>query len=272
MPLNYQLKFPHAPSSRRVSVAKMCSDDYSQTPEGRYMTTNVQQLEQLLEYRFSDQALLVQALTHPSYLHEAGESDGGDYQRLEFLGDSVLALLLAEMLYNHYPDWDEGALSQLRSRLAGQDVLADRARLLGLGDYILLGRGENLSAGRDKDSILADVLEALIAALYRDAGLPAARALVARLFEEPVAAPESLVLGRDSKSELQEYLSAHGLSQPEYRLMDESGPPHDRQFVFHILVGDQIVGIGRGKSKKIAQQVAAAEALGKFRSTAGPHV
>jgi ribonuclease III len=233
------------------------------------MTTNAQQLEHLLEYTFRDQTLLVQALTHPSYLHEASGNDGGDYQRLEFLGDAVLGLLLAELLYVRYPDWDEGALSQLRSRLAGQDVLADRARWLGIGNFVLLGRGEKQTAGREKDSILADVLEALLAALYRDGGLQAARTLVERLFEESAAAPETLELGRDSKSELQEYLSSSGYPLPEYRLIEESGPPHDHLFIFQILVGDKIVGVGQGKSKKIAQQAAAAKALGKFQSAAG---
>jgi ribonuclease-3 len=225
------------------------------------MTTNVYQLEQLLEYTFRDRNVLVQALTHPSYLHEVGGSEGGDYQRLEFLGDAVLGLLLAEMLYVRYPDWDEGALSQLRSRLAGQDLLADRARWLGIGNFILLGRGEEHTAGREKDSILADILEALIAALYRDGGLYVARTLVERLFAELVAAPESLELGRDSKSELQEFLSSNGYSPPEYRLIEESGPPHDRQFRFQILIDETIIGVGQGKSKKIAQQAAAAKAL-----------
>lgn len=236
------------------------------------MTTNVQKLEQLLEYKFRDQSLPAMALTHPSYLHEVSEGHGGDYQRLEFLGDAVLGLLLAEMLYERYPDWDEGNLSQLRSRLAGQDVLADRARSLGIGAFVLLGRGEEQTAGREKDSILADILEAVIAALYLDGGLVAARTLVAGLFEELVDAPESIVLGRDSKSELQEYLSLHDSSPPEYRLVEESGPPHDRLFGFHVLVDDQVVGVGQGKSKKIAQQAAAAEALDKLQSTTGQPV
>lgn len=233
------------------------------------MTTNVQQLEQLLEYSFQDPSLLVQAVTHPSYLHEVSEGGVGDYQRLEFLGDAVLGLLLAEMLYERYPDWDEGALSQLRSRLAGQDILADRARWLDIGGFIMLGRGEEQTGGQKKDSILADVLEALIAALYRDGGIQAARTLVIRLFEGVVAAPELLVLGRDSKSELQEYLSATGNLLPEYRLIEESGPPHDRQFVFQILVNDIVVGTGQGKSKKIAQQAAAAEALSRVQAASG---
>lgn len=225
------------------------------------MTMNIEQLEQLLEYSFRDRTLPAQAVTHPSYLHESGDSGGGDYQRLEFLGDAVLGLLLAELLYERYPDWDEGALSQLRARLAGQDVLADRARALGIGNCLLLGRGEELTGGQKKDSILADVLEALIAALYRDGGLQAARTLVLRLFKTMVADPESLLLARDSKSELQEYLSSHDSSPPEYRLMEESGPPHDRLFRFQILAGDTVVGVGEGKSKKIAQQAAAAKAL-----------
>ena len=236
------------------------------------MKVNVKEIEQLLEYGFHDRSLLVQALTHPSYLHEASGSDGGDYQRLEFLGDAVLGLLLAEMLYERYPDWAEGALSQLRARLAGQDVLADRARRLGIGNFILLGRGEEQTEGREKDSILADVLEALIAALYRDGALQAARTLVERLFTDLVAAPESLALGRDSKSELQEFLSSNGYSPPDYRLVEESGPPHDRIFIFQILVGGTVVGFGQGKSKKIAQQAAAAEALDKLQPVAGQRV
>jgi ribonuclease-3 len=225
------------------------------------MTANVQQLEQLLEYTFRDRSLLHQAVTHPSYLHEAKASAGGDYQRLEFLGDAILGLLLAEMLYERYPEWDEGALSQLRSRLAGQDILADRARKLGIGSFILLGRGEQLTAGREKDSIIADVLEAVIAALYLDSGLPAARTLVVRLFDELAAAPERLVLGRDTKSELQELLSLYEYSPPEYRLIEECGPPHDRLFRFQVLVDARVIGEGEGKSKKNAQQAAAAEAL-----------
>lgn len=236
------------------------------------MTTDIQQLELLLEHKFSDQSLLVQALTHPSYLHEAGGSGGGDYQRLEFLGDAILGLLLAEIMYTRYPDWDEGALSQLRSRLAGQDVLADRARSLGIGAFVQLGRGEEQTAGREKDSILADVLEALIASLYQDGGLQAARTLVVRLFEDLVATPESLVLGRDSKSELQEYLSSHDYPAPDYQLIEESGPPHNRLFRFLVLVGDRVIGDGQGKSKKIAQQAAAAKAVEMFSEKQGQTV
>lgn len=235
------------------------------------MTADIQQLEHLLDYVFRERDLLCRALTHPSCLNESG-ADTGDYQRLEFLGDAVLGLLLAELLYECHPDWAEGALSQLRARLAGQDVLADRARWLGIGPYILLGRGEEQSSGRQKDSILADVLEAIIAALYRDGGLQAARVLVVRLFEGVVAAPESLALARDSKSELQEYMSSNGYPPPEYELVEESGPPHDRQFMFQVSSKGSAIGSGRGKSKKIAQQAAAARALETLRNTHRPNV
>jgi ribonuclease-3 len=231
------------------------------------MNTIIQQLEQSLECTFLDQRLLLQALTHPSYLHEAG-GEGGDYQRLEFLGDAVLGMLLAELLSVRYPDWDEGRLSQLRSRLAGQDVLADRARSLNIGNYVRLGRGEERTAGREKDSILADVFEAILAAIYLDAGLEAARILVLRLFDELAAAPQNLLLARDSKSELQEYLSSQNYSPPEYQLIEESGPPHNRLFHFRIITAGRLIGEGAGKSKKIAQQAAAAKALEMFQQKA----
>jgi ribonuclease-3 len=233
------------------------------------MQSDFLQLEQSLGHVFQNQGLLVQALTHPSFLHENDEIDCRDYQRLEFLGDAILGMLLAEMLCLRYPDWDEGLLSQLRSRLAGQDVLADRARTLGFGEYILLGRGEEQSAGSEKDSILSDVLEALIAALYLDAGLDAARTLIVSLFDDLVASPERISLGRDFKSELQEFLSSSGHSLPEYCLIKESGPPHDRQFCFQVQVDDQPVGEGQGKSKKNAQQAAAAQALKKMQTECG---
>jgi len=223
-----------------------------------------------LGHGFKDRAILLRALTHTSYLHESDGIDGSDYQRLEFLGDAVLSMLLAELLYQGHPDWDEGSLSRLRSRLAGQDMLADRARMLGLGDFILLGRGEEQSSGRTKDSILADVLESLLAALYLDGGLEVARSLVERLFAVLAAEPQSLTLGRDSKSELQELLSEIGAQMPEYSLFEESGPPHDRLFHFKVLLDGRCVGEGQGKSKKIAQQAAAAQALDSVRASVGP--
>jgi ribonuclease III len=222
-------------------------------------SSDYDQLQDVLAYRFSCQTLLEQALTHPSYHNEYGE--GGDYQRLEFLGDSILGMLLAEMLYARFPDSQEGELSRMRSQLVNQGALAGIAREHGLGKFIRLGRGESQTAGRDKDSILCDILESLIAVVYLDGGLDAARKVVMELFDELIDTPHELNASRDTKSELQEILSSRGMSPPEYRLADESGPPHDRRFRFFVLFDNQLIGEGEGRSKKVAQQAAAAVAL-----------
>lgn len=227
----------------------------------RSMTADrLEQLQQALGYRFSDFTHLHQALTHPSF-HNEQEVCGGDYQRLEFLGDAILGMLLAEALFTRFPEADEGVLSRYRSQLAEQGSLAGIARERGLGAYVRLGRGEEQTSGRDKDSILCDVIESIIAAVYLDGGLEAARRVVKVLFDELLDAPWGATVSRDAKSELQELLSARRMAAPEYRLAEESGPPHDRQFRFLVLVEGRVVGEGYGRSKKIAQQAAAALAL-----------
>lgn len=218
------------------------------------------QLQERLGYRYGDPERLLHALTHPSYNNERTEQVG-DYQRLEFLGDAILGMLLAEDLYRRFPGADEGELSRSRAHLAGQGALAGIARSLGLGGAIRLGRGEELTGGRDKDSILSDVVEAIIATVYQDGGLEAARGLVGRLFEGQIGLNPAESAVRDAKSELQELLSARGLPVPEYRLVEESGPPHDRWFHFSVLVGGRVAGQGQGRSKKNAQQEAAGQAL-----------
>jgi len=220
----------------------------------------LEQLQQGLGHRFAEITHLRRALTHPSFLNEQ-ETGGGDYQRLEFLGDAVLGMLLAETLFARFPEADEGELSRSRAQLAEQGTLARIARGRGLGAFIRVGRGEEQTAGRDKDSILCDVLEAVIAAVYLDGGLEAARRVILALFDELLDAPWGLSASRDSKSELQEALSARGLAPPEYRLAEESGPPHDRLFRFLVLADGRVVGEGQGRSKKIAQQAAASRAL-----------
>ncbi|BCS53805.1 ribonuclease 3 [Geobacter sp. SVR] len=228
------------------------------------MEIDFDNLEQLLEHRFSDRRLASQALTHPSFQHEQSGAGEGDYQRLEFLGDSVLGMVLAETLYLRLPDRSEGDLSRSRSRMADQDSLASVARGAGVGMFIRLGRGEEQTAGRDKDSILADVLEALIGAVYLDGGLEAARRLVLRLFGDQLEKPGDALKINDAKSELQEVLSARQLPAPCYRLVGESGPPHCRQFRFQVWLGESVAGEGSGRSKKAAQQAAAVQALEKL--------
>jgi ribonuclease III len=228
------------------------------------MEPDLNELEQILDYQFHNKTVFRQALTHPSHEHERAGT--GDYQRLEFLGDAILGMVLAEALYQRFPERDEGVLSRYRSQVADQDTLADIARGIGLGRFIRLGRGEELGAGREKDSILADVLEALIAAIYLDGGLEQARRLIIRLFDQVLDLRESTLKINDAKSELQELLSARHLPSPQYCLLGESGPPHNRLFRFQVLVDGTVIGEGEGRSKKIAQQAAAAQALKNYLS------
>ena len=230
------------------------------------MELDLSDLEQRFDYCFRDRTLLARALTHPSFEHERVGS--GDYQRLEFLGDAVLGMVLAEALYLRFPWRDEGVLSRFRSQMADQDTLASVSRGCGLGGFIRLGRGEEQNSGRDKDSILADVLEAMIAAVYLDGGLEEARRMIARLFGDILGSIDSAQKINDAKSELQEMLSTRRLPPPHYLLTEESGPPHERLFRFQVLVGSDVVGEGVGRSKKTAQQAAAEEALKHFASVA----
>lgn len=231
------------------------------------MDIDFDKLEQLLGYHFTERGFALRALTHPSFEHErAGE---GNYQRMEFLGDAVLGMLLAEELYNRFPGGSEGDLSRLRAQLAGQDALAGIARGCGLGCFIRLGRGEEQTGGQDKDSILADVLESLIAAVYLNGGLESVRGLVLRLFGELLNGTESALKVNDAKSALQESLSARHLPPPCYRLVEETGPPHARLYRFQVLVDDEVVGEGEGRSKKVAQQAAASQALQHLSGASG---
>jgi ribonuclease-3 len=232
------------------------------------MEIDIQGLEQCLEYHFSGRKLVRQALTHPSHEHERTGSGDGDYQRLEFLGDAVLGMVLAETLYTRFPEANEGDLSRFRSQMADQETLAGIARQIGLGRFIRLGKGESQDSGHDKDSILADVLEALIAAIYLEDGLEAVRRMIVRLFANLLDAPESFLNITDPKSELQELLSARRMPAPHYRLQEETGPPHDRLFFFQVLVEGKVAGEGKGRSKKSAQQAAAAQALQHLDTTA----
>lgn len=220
----------------------------------------LEQFEERIGYHFRHQLLITQALTHPSYYFEH-DSATGDYQRLEFLGDAVLGMLLAEQLYHLHPAADEGTLSRFRAALAGEGSLAAIARSCGYGEFIRLGRGERRSDGSDKDSILADVFEATLAAVYLDGGFDAARQVVTRLLGELLCEPLKAAASGDAKSALQELLSARHLPPPVYVLLEESGPPHDRLFSFAVLCGEATIGTGMGRSKKLAHQAAAADAL-----------
>ena len=220
----------------------------------------------IIGYTFNDPGLLRQALTHPSYLNEIRNSGDSDYQRLEFLGDAVLGLALADILSELNPGLNEGELSLLRASLADQPRLASLAADNGIGSRIFLGRGEEQSGGREKPSILSDVFEALLGAIYTESGFISARETVVRLYAQLLESREDGALQSDPKSELQERLAASRKPLPVYELLGEEGPPHDRQFRVAVFVDGSCLGEGEGRSKKAAQQAAAKAALQKLKA------
>jgi ribonuclease-3 len=215
-------------------------------------------LERALGYKFRNPELLTLALTHRSYANENGLPDHNE--RLEFLGDAVLGTVAAEWLFRRHPEMPEGDLSKRKSYLVSAPVLAGLADDLGVGKSLLLGVGEERSGGREKPSLLADSAEAVLGAIYMDGGLAPVRELVSRLLAQ-VVEERPRIHETDTKTRLQEALQARGWSLPEYRLVAEMGPDHEKRFVVECRVCDRAAGRGEGRSKKIAEQRAAAEAL-----------
>jgi ribonuclease-3 len=198
--------------------------------------------------------MLERALTHRSFAYENGGLPTNE--RLEFLGDSVLGLIVTDTLFREFPDLPEGQLAKLRAAVVNMRALAGVARGLRLGDYVYLGKGEEGTGGRDKSSILADTLEAVIGAVYLDRGLPETDALVHRLFDPVIARSARLGAGLDWKTSLQELTAAEILGVPEY-LVEESGPDHQKSFRASVRIGGRTFGSGEGRSKKEAEQQAA---------------
>lgn len=221
------------------------------------MSGQVAALEAALGHTFEDGAILVEALTHSSY---ASEHAGTGYnERFEFLGDAVLQLAITEFLFAAYPDLPEGQMAKIRAASVSGAELAAVARRLDLGDHLRLGRGEEASGGREKDSILADAMEAVIAAVHLDAGYPVARQVILELWEDRVRSRATQPGRRDYKTRLQELLAA-GQRRPEYEVTG-TGPDHDRQFTAVVRVDGEEWGRGEGRSKKQAEQEAARQAL-----------
>jgi len=214
-----------------------------------------------------ESGLLERALTHRSYAYEHGGLPTNE--RLEFLGDSVLGLAVTDALYRAHPDLAEGQLAKLRASVVNTRALAGVARSLGLGDWLRLGRGEEVTGGRDKNSILADTTEAVIGAVYVDRGVEAALALVQRLFAPLMRAAATEGAALDWKTALQELTAARTLGVPDYRL-SESGPDHAKSFAAVVRVAGQVQGEGSGRSKKEAEQQAAEAAFGALSDDAVP--
>ncbi len=212
-----------------------------------------------------DRAVLERAITHRSYAYENGGLPTNE--RLEFLGDAVLGVIVTETLYRRFPDLPEGQLAKLRAAVVNMRALADVGRSLGLGDFLRLGRGEESTGGRNKSSIVADALEALIGAVYVDAGLGAATDFVHRLFDERIEEAARMGAGLDWKTSLQELTAAQFLGVPYYDV-SESGPDHEKTFTAQVRVGGSVYGTGSGRSKKEAEQQAAEEAWNRIRHAA----
>ncbi|MBT8340152.1 MAG: ribonuclease III [Desulfatitalea sp.] len=219
-----------------------------------------QQLQQTLHHRFNDLDLLREALRHSSFVNEQTDPDLRDNERLEFLGDAVLNLTIGHLLMQRYPQMREGDLSRIRANMVNESQLAEVARELDLGRHLMLGKGEIQSGGMDKNSILANAVEALIAAVYLDQGFEAAFTVIERHFRPLIEAAPELNAGQDYKSRLQEAVQTCSRTTPHYRVVAETGPDHDKTFHVVMVVGDLETN-GTGKSKKLAEQDAACKGL-----------
>ena len=223
-------------------------------------------LQRAIEYRFRDRGLLEHAMTHTSRANEDVSGGVTDNESLEFLGDAVLGVVIADMLFRELPLSDEGHKSKIKASLVSTATLARQAERLSLGDHLLLGRGEEKTGGRRKQALLADGYEALIAAIYLDGGIEHARAFITREFAPLLAGG---LVGQDYKSALQEYLQSHDQPLPEYRLAGTIGPDHRKLFQIALVIKGEVVAQGSGPSKKEAEQEAARLALDALRPGIG---
>jgi ribonuclease-3 len=225
----------------------------------------LRQFSKTLKIQMSDTKLWNDALTHKSYTHERKMSPGLNNEKLEFLGDSVLGLVISEHVFASYPEATEGGLSKVKSVIVSAQVLSEKAKLIHLGDYLLLGKGEEKSGGKNRSSLLADALEALIGAVYLSNGLTAARKLVLQLLKEDVDNVFTGRMEKDYKTLLQEHFQKTQKIAPHYDIVRQWGPDHNRNFETACVVNGKTLGTGVGKSKKEAEQLAAHEAIEKLQ-------
>ena len=220
--------------------------------------SNQEDFQKKIKIRFHDNKLLTNALTHSSYANERKLSRGKDNERLEFLGDAVLELIMSDYLFHTYKDEPEGKLTKMRASLVREPTLAFCAKDLSLGDYLLLSKGEDLTGGRERDSILSDAFEAVIGAVYLDQGFEEARKFVETYLLQDV---DEKVLFYDAKTSLQELVQSFSKQPLTYELIKEDGPDHQKTFTVEARLGEKVIGTGTGRSKKSAEQTAAYEAM-----------
>ncbi|MFB0566736.1 MAG: ribonuclease III [Candidatus Aminicenantaceae bacterium] len=226
------------------------------------MQKNISQIEKKIGYNFKKKDLLLKAITHSSYAHESQQKDATDNEVLEFLGDSVLGLVIADYLCSTYPDLSEGELSKLKSTAASSSVLSQFAKKIRLDKNILLGKGEEKSGGRKKRTILAGAFEAVVASVYLDGGMEEAKKFLLRFLEslfKRIKVDKFLV--NNYKSALQEYFQKESLPAPVYKTIVEKGPDHEKRFIVEVLADNKPLAKANGRSKKNAEQIAAQKAL-----------
>lgn len=218
----------------------------------------LEELEERIGYHFKDKSLLKQAITHSSFTNEQKINKFKHYERLEFLGDAVLELVSSDFLFHEYPQMQEGQLTKMRASMVCEPALAFCAKDLELGKFMLLGKGEEATGGRNRDSLTSDVMEAVIGAVFLDGGMEEAKAYIYRFILSDL---ENKQLFYDSKTNLQELIQGTLKKEFHYELVEESGPEHDKQFVVEVIVEGKVLGRGQGRTKKAAEQQAAYQAL-----------
>jgi len=227
---------------------------------------NLEDLQQRLQYHFNNVELLIQALTHKSYAHEHKLDNN---ERFEFLGDAILQFVISKNLMTGYPDLPEGMLSKFRAVLVSETGLSAIAKKIGLGDYLLIGKGEETTGGREKNSILSDTLEAIFCAIFLDSseqhGISKISNIINQLFFEEIKTAEKTFASVDYKTDFQEFVQKKKLGALNYKVIEESGPDHNKEFVTALMIANEIFGIGKGKSKKISEQNAAINAFKKIK-------
>lgn len=228
------------------------------------MEKQLKLLEETIAYHFQNQQYLVRALTHSSYSNENKKEKPKNNERLEFLGDSVLGLVISEYLFNHYHQLEEGQLTKIRAKIVCEASLGEASKALKLGEYMLFGRGEELTGGRERMSILADAFEALIAAIYLDGGMECVKSVVLGQLGGVIEAAVQGKLFVDYKTRLQEIIQVQKGNRIKYEIVKEEGPDHAKVFHTEVRLNDEIIGVGSGSSKKESEQAAAKEGLKRF--------
>ena len=244
------------------------TNENTENPVDKPIRDPIKRLMQTLDYQFQHQALLLEALTHRSYVNETDDLNVNDNERFEFLGDAVLDLIVSNELIRRFPRAREGTMSRIRASMVNESGLAKVAREIDLGAALRLGRGEDLSGGRTRSSLIADAFEAVIAAIFLDGGLVAAERVVSAFFEYPTQLDLRVF---DAKTCLQEVVQAEKHVTPHYQVVSETGPDHDKTFTVAVLCGADTLSQGVGRTKKDAEQDAAAKALSAFQDVQDDH-